>query len=133
MHARSCTAMRYRAILGLATAFLLGASGAVGARSIAEISGTWESADADGAVIALQTCPEGLCGQVLRQPASGAELAVIGNFTEVSPTQWEGGRIYNMNDGATYVVDLELLDPANLRVRACWLAFCEVQRWQRVP
>lgn len=118
--------------LGVAAALLLGVSGDAGARSVAEISGKWESADADDARIALRTCPGGLCGQVLRQPTSGAELALVGNFTQVSPTRWEDGRIYNRNDGATYVVDIELLDPANLRVRACWLGFCEVQRWRRV-
>ena len=116
-------------ILGLAGALLLGAS----VDAAAEISGTWASEDADDAVIALSKCPDGLCGEILRQPSSGADLTLVGNFSRVSPTQWEDGRIYNMNDGATYVVDIELLDQANLRVRACWLGFCELQRWRRVP
>ena len=116
-------------VLGLAGALVLGAAADV----VAEISGTWVSEDADDAVIALSLCTDGLCGEILRQPSSGAELTLLRNFSRISPTQWGDGRIYNMNDGATYVVDIELLDPANLRVRACWLGFCELQRWRRVP
>ncbi len=97
-----------------------------------EITGVWSSADADDAVINLSLCPEGLCGQVMRQPHSGAELKLVGGFRRLSDTRWTGGRIHNLNDGATYAVDIELLDPAKLKVRGCWLGLCEVQLWRRV-
>lgn len=97
-----------------------------------DVSGMWSSADADDAVITLRVCPEGLCGQVVRQPRSGAKLQLVSSFSRLSDTRWTGGRVYNMNDGATYVVDLELLDPVRLKVRGCWLGFCEIQFWRKV-
>jgi uncharacterized protein (DUF2147 family) len=106
--------------------------GAWAAEGSSEIAGTWSSDDADHAVIALRRCPQGLCGDVLRQPDTGAKFEVIGSFQRVSDTHWTGGRIYNLNDGATYVVELRLLDAARLDARACWLGFCEKQLWRRV-
>ena len=117
---------------GAALLTLLMPVGASAADRSNDISGSWSSADADHAVIALHLCPEGLCGDIVRQPHSGAEFQVVGGFSRVSRTHWTGGRIYNLNDGATYVVDVELLDAARLKVRACWLGFCERQLWRRV-
>jgi uncharacterized protein (DUF2147 family) len=122
-----------RTVTGVAlwTAAMLFLGGSASARSN-EVAGMWSSADADDAVIALRLCPEGLCGQVMRQPSSGAELELVSNFSRLSDTRWTGGRVYNLNDGATYAVDIEVLDPARLKVRACWLGFCEIQLWRRL-
>ena len=97
-----------------------------------DVAGVWSSADADDAMITLRVCSEGLCGEVVRQPRTGGELELVGGFQRLSDTRWAGGRVYNLNDGATYVVDIELIDPARLRVRGCWLGLCEIQLWRRV-
>ena len=121
-----------RGLGGVALAAALVALGRPVAAEVGDVSGTWWSADADDAVIALSHCAEGLCGHVLKQPSSGAELTLVSGFSRLSDTRWTGGRIYNLNDGATYLVDLELLDGARMKVRGCWLGFCETQLWRRV-
>ena len=122
--------MRVRVGAALALALMV-----IGGSALArqrDVAGVWSSADADDAMITLRLCSEGLCGEVVRQPRTGGELELVGGFRRLSDTHWTGGRVYNLNDGATYVVDLELLDPARLRVRGCWLGLCEVQLWRRV-
>jgi uncharacterized protein (DUF2147 family) len=120
-----------RAALTIVLTLVLSGGGAVAVPG--DITGVWSSTDADEAMINLRLCPEGLCGHVVRQPSGGAELELVGGFKRLSDTRWTGGRIYNMSDGATYVVDLELIDPARLKVRGCWLGLCEVQLWRRAP
>lgn len=121
--------MTWRAISVLLTLVLAAAGRPIGASSDA-VAGLWRDAE-DSATVNLVLCADGLCGDFVRQPG-GFDLEVVGGFRRASATRWEGGRIYNLNDGATYIVDVELLDPESLKVRACWLAFCETRPWRRL-
>ena len=47
---------------------------------------------------------------------------------------WSGGRIYNPDNGKTYVGDLRLLDPTRLKVTGCLVRpLCGSQVWRRAP
>jgi len=95
-----------------------------------DVSGLW-SGDS-GTLVRLRACGLRLCGDVVRTPDDGSELQLVASFQRISPTRWNGGRVYDAGDGATYDVELEMLDAANIKVRACWLAFCDTLLWRRV-
>ena len=44
---------------------------------------------------------------------------------------WEGGRLYNPDDGKTFAAHLQLLSPHNLRVTGCLGPLCRSQVWTR--
>jgi uncharacterized protein (DUF2147 family) len=95
-----------------------------------DVSGLW-SGD-EGTLIRLRPCGGALCGDIVRPPQDGSELQLVAGFRRISANRWNGGRVYDAGDGATYDVELEMLDAANIKVRACWLAFCDTLLWRRV-
>ena len=118
---------------GLASLMLLAAMASPAAASPGAdiLAGVWRD-DEDAAAVRLEPCPDGsLCGEFIRQPP-GADLEVVAGLRQRSATRWAGGRVYNLNDGATYLVEVEVLSPQSLQVRACWLSFCETRLWRRV-
>ena len=132
--------------------FLLSvASGAV-ASSTDDPSGVWLTQAAD-AKVAVSRCGAALCGRVvwLKSPIDGAtgkpqvddknpnpRLArrpIIGLqlFIGMRPQgarKWSG-RIYNADDGKSYVSNVTLEDAARLRVQGCVGGFCGGEIWSR--
>ena len=45
---------------------------------------------------------------------------------------WQGGRLYNPDDGKDFRAELQLLSPTRLRVTACFGPFCRSQIWTRI-
>lgn len=112
----------------LATAALLGSSPSFG--HVGDVSGLWRGDE--GTLVRLRRCGGGLCGDIVRPPRDGSELQLVSGFRQVSATRWDGGRVYDAGDGATYNVELEVLDPTSIRVRACWVVFCDTLFWRKV-
>lgn len=119
----------------------------------ADVGGVWEVEDGE-AHVRIEPCDAGLCGEIvwLKEPADAQGnprldsrnedprargrpllgLQLLGNFKRGPGSRWEGGLIYNPEDGQTYRVDLEVADPNTLKVRGCLLVFCQEQLWRRV-
>jgi uncharacterized protein (DUF2147 family) len=60
-------------------------------------------------------------------------LVVIGGLRPAAPRTWDGGSVYNPQDGQIYSADMALLSDATLRVRA-YLGvpfFGKTQIWRR--
>lgn len=119
-----------RGSAALALALLLVAAGPADASAEDLVAGLWRNAK-DAATIELKPCADGLRGDFRRQPP-GYDLRMVEGFRRTAETRWEGGRFYDQNDGAVYVVELELLDRRTLKVRGCWLSFCDTGIWSRV-
>lgn len=113
-----------------ALAGLLAVTASAGAAAEERIAGVWRNAK-DAATVKLSACSDRLCGDFTRQPP-GYDLRMVDGFRRTAETRWEGGRFKNLNDGAVYVVELELLDPRTMKVRGCWLSFCDTGIWSRV-
>ena len=104
--------------------------------------------------VEIRQCGEELCGAIvwLREPRNedgsvkldknnkdealrsrailGLEL--LSGFPAGGDGPWEGGRIYNPENGKTYRSKLRLKDDGALRVSGCVFIFCETQIWTRV-
>lgn len=131
-------------------ALAAGHSGAAGASPL----GTWVT-DGGKSHIKIEPCGDKLCGAIvwLEEPNNkkgSAKLDVnnkdeslrsrpilglplLTDFAAKSASRWEGGKIYNPEDGKTYRSKLELVDPDTLKVSGCFLFFCKDQTWTRVP
>ena len=128
--------------LAVAAGFLLSAAAAQAqgtAAQSADILGRWLTEGGKSHVLISQCGPH-LCGSIvwLREPnqPSGQPkvdsknpdpakrgqkiigLQMLWNFTKSSdPSEWEGGRIYNPEDGETYKSTLKLRPDGKLEVR----------------
>lgn len=61
------------------------------------------------------------------------DMLLLADFTG-GPQAWSGGRIYNPENGKTYVGDLRLLDAGRLKVTGCLVRpLCGSQVWKRAP
>jgi uncharacterized protein (DUF2147 family) len=65
-----------------------------------------------------------------QRPLKG--LTMLQGFHEASQA-WEGGSVYNPDDGGTYHGTVTIIDPKTLKVRGCivW-PLCKSQTWKRV-
>lgn len=133
-------------ILALA---LVGIAGA----ALAGPEGTWLT-EGGKSHVEIRLCGEEFCGAItwLREPhdEDGSVkldknnrdealrsrtilgLKLLSGFAAHAEGPWEGGRIYNPENGKTYRSKLRLKDADTLRVSGCVLFFCETQIWTRV-
>ncbi|MGH6834349.1 MAG: DUF2147 domain-containing protein [Methylocella sp.] len=99
--------------------------------------------------IHIEECGENLCGVVSDANNSNETdrnnpnpelrnrliigMPVLLDMKPVNHNRWEG-RIYNAQDGQTYIADISLNDPQNLRVEGCVFGglICGGQNWTRV-
>lgn len=121
-----------------------------------DITGWWYEQTRRGGIL-IEPCGRQLCGKVawLREPLdpTGAQitdsndpddklrtrpicqLRVLGGFNHTGQGEWEGGWIYNPEDGDTYRSRMVLQDDGTLRVRGFigipW--FGKSQIWTRPP
>jgi uncharacterized protein (DUF2147 family) len=140
-------------ILILAAAMAVAAA-PVSAETNADPSGVWLT-EAGDAKIHVSKCGSGLCGTIVWlktpiDPATGrpqvddknrdpalAHRPVIGinifkGMKSVAERKWSG-RIYNADDGKTYVSDVTLAGPRKLEVRGCVMAvLCGGETWTKL-
>ena len=66
-----------------------------------------------------------------KRPIMGHHM--ISNMEPDGDNEWDGGTIYNAEDGKTYSSEMTLLaDNKTLNVAGCVLFFCKSQVWTRV-
>tara|TARA_R110002167_G_scaffold58377_7_gene165457 strand:- start:292 stop:798 length:507 start_codon:yes stop_codon:yes gene_type:complete len=117
-------------------------------------SGLWAT-ERYTAQVRIEPCPEAsdsLCGTIVwlwdpldedGQPKRDREnpdrdkrgrllvgTAILQGFHTDGTGQWQGGHIYNPEDGATYEGTLRLKGPGLLEVTGCVLMFCRSQTWR---
>lgn len=119
----------------------------------ADATGTWLT-ESKKAHVQLAPCGNKLCGKIvwLKEPtdqngkpkvdkenpdAAKHETPSLGSvmidgMAPDGPNSWNGGTIYNAEDGNTYASKMELTDPVTLKVSGCVLFFCKKQTWTRV-
>jgi uncharacterized protein (DUF2147 family) len=137
--------------IAILIASLCGASVAK-ASSADDPTGVWLTQAGD-AKVAVSRCGPGICGRVvwLKNPidsATGkpqvddknvnpslAKRPIIGLhlFIGMKPqdTRKWSGRIYNADDGKSYVSNVTLQEPASLKVEGCVGGLCGGETWSR--
>lgn len=115
-------------------------------------SGVWMTQAGD-AKIRVRNCGGGICGSVmwLREPIDPATgqaaldsknpnpslrarpivgLTLFDGMQPSGQSRWSG-RIYNADDGQTYVSHIAMTGPDSLRVEGCLGALCGSEAWSR--
>jgi uncharacterized protein (DUF2147 family) len=127
-------------------------SGSLPARSQTDPSGIWLTQAGD-ARVQVGRCGSGICGKIIwlrdpidsrtgqpqvddknpnpalaRRPIIG--LSIFSEMQQVGATRWSG-RIYNADDGQTYVAHVTLRNDSALEVEGCVGALCGGEIWTR--
>ena len=123
----------------------------VGHGHAAEIFGVW-AAPSYEAHIEIERCGQALCGKLIGSTGLKANPAladtknhdpalrdrplmgalILTGFRG-GPEKWQGGKIYNPQDGNVFAASLELTSANSLTLKACLIApFCQSQVWARV-
>jgi uncharacterized protein (DUF2147 family) len=58
-------------------------------------------------------------------------LPLITGFKPAGPAKWDGGKIYNPQDGKTYASKMAVTANGTLKVSGCVLVICKAQTWTR--
>ena len=141
------------------TAFIIATLAAVLAAPSARAQGAGQPAgiwliQAGDARVRVSKCGAGICGVVVglkdpidpttgkpqvddknpnpalkRRPMIG--LPLFSGMRPTAPGKWSG-RIYNADDGSTYVSNVSVTGPDTLRVEGCVGALCGGENWTRV-
>lgn len=135
-------------LLGASAAGLAG-SGQTGS----SVHGFWETPE-DSSIVRLFECrdrPGDLCGEIAwlspDEPQRDVEnpdpelrgrplvgLDILWEFTRTQENVFEGGEVYNPDDGRTYSGEIRKTGPDTLELEGCALmVFCKEQTWERVP
>lgn len=95
-----------------------------------------------GARVRIETCGDGVCGHIVwawdetppdivdKLPLVGRK--VIEGMRPDGASRWQGGRLYNPEDGRDYRGTLHLQSPSRLLLEGCVLFVCRKQVWRRV-
>ena len=59
-------------------------------------------------------------------------LRMVWDMEDQGDGEWDGGRIYNPDDGYTYGSEMEEIDADTLEVSGCILFICQGQIWKRI-
>jgi uncharacterized protein (DUF2147 family) len=127
----------------LAAAAALGSSGA--------IAGKWETPTKHG-VVEITPCGQSICGRLVDSDGLRADpqlrdvhnkdagqngrplkgLLMLQGF-HAGTNGWEGGTVYNADDGGTYKATITMVDADTLKLRGCivW-PLCKTQTWKRI-
>jgi uncharacterized protein (DUF2147 family) len=122
-----------------------------GAAAPADVAGTWKTQTRNG-VVEITHCGQSICGRLVGSDKLNTEpglkdvnnkdpklrarplkgLALLWGF-QGSGAKWDGGQIYNPDDGGTYKSTVTLADANTLKVRGCivW-PLCKTQSWTRL-
>lgn len=113
--------------------------------------GRWRTETRNG-IVEVERCGASICGKLLSSDGLRANpnmldsknkdvslrgrrlmnLQFLGGFTR-GDREWDGGTIYNGDDGGTYKATVTPIDADHLKVRGCivW-PLCKSQTWTRV-
>ncbi|SLN48721.1 DUF2147 domain-containing protein [Oceanibacterium hippocampi] len=142
----------FRAILAFSTGLAaLAALSTVAAA--ADVAGVWATEE-EKSHVEIEPCGDKMCGGIiwLKEPNDAAGnpkvdkrnedesmhsrpiigLRLLEGFASAGDGAWEGGKIYNPEDGKTYSSELKLVDEDTLEVKGCVFVFCKTQTWTRV-
>jgi len=136
-------------IIGLA---LIAAAAALPA-SAADLTGTWLTKGGKSHVH-IEPCGNKFCGKIvwMKEPNDDAGkpkldkensdeslrsrpilgLPLLTGFKPSGDNEWDGGEIYNPEDGKTYRSEMVLKSADELGVSGCVFIFCKEQLWTRV-
>ena len=123
----------------LCTALLVGATSAA-AQHDAGLLGDWWT-PGFGARVRIEPCGDAVCGRIVwawdESPSDIVDKAplvgrrVIDGMRASSAEHWQGGRMYNPEDGRDYKGQLHLQSATRLSVEGCVLFVCKQQIWRR--
>lgn len=126
-----------KAALGIA--LLLGATAAF-AQQNGTLFGDWWT-PGFGARVRIEPCGDAVCGRIVwvwdESPKDIADKTplvgrrVIEGMRAGAAEHWDGGRLYNPEDGRNYKGELHLQSPTRLAVSGCVLFVCKQQIWRR--
>lgn len=90
------------------------------------ITWLWESVDRAGAPVR-----DGNNGDATLRERPLQGLEILAGLRHKQPGHWDGGTIYNPEDGRRYSVSLRLRAAEVLEVEGCVLFICRLQIWRR--
>lgn len=116
------------------------------------VVGRWKTETRNG-IVEITRCGTSLCGKVLSSDGLSANpalkdvnnkdaklrdrpvkgLQILGGFHLKDSGVWDGGTIYNAEDGKIYDARITLIDANRLKLRGCiFVPLCKNQTWTRV-
>lgn len=115
------------------------------------VVGRWKT-ETRGGVVEIQRCGKSVCGRLLTsehlrtnpdlRDANNKDAALrarpLRNLQILSGFSWnagawDGGKIYNAEDGRTYSAKITVSDLNTLKLRGCvFVPLCKTQTWTRV-
>jgi uncharacterized protein (DUF2147 family) len=110
------------------------------AQAAPDIVGDWWTPGFN-ARVRIERCGDAVCGRIVwlwdetpkdiadKQPLLGR--VVIDRMQAADAGRWQGGRLYNPEDGRDYKGSLQLQSPTRLVVDGCVLFICRTQVWRR--
>lgn len=126
-------------------------AGAAGGADANSVIGRWR-AESRNAVIEIGRCGPSICGSIADSDGLRANpdmrdvknkdtslrtrkllgLRMLQGF-QWSGTAWEGGTVYNADDGGTYKGTITPVDADHLRLKGCIIwPLCKTQTWVRI-
>lgn len=117
----------------------------------ADVTGLWAT-PTNGGQVEIARCGNSLCGKLVSSAHIKADpalkdiknkdavqrartlkgLQMLYDFTG-GPAKWNGGKVYNPDDGGTYSGTIEMLSDNQLKLKGCIMApLCKTQVWNRV-
>lgn len=115
------------------------------------VIGQWRTQTRNG-IVDITRCGASICGSLVTSDGLRADpkladvhnsdpklrgrplrgIAMLGGFTR-GDGEWDGGHVYNPDDGRTYSGKLTIVDADHLKVRGCvFFPLCKTQTWTRV-
>ncbi|VWX54355.1 DUF2147 domain-containing protein [Novosphingobium sp. 9U] len=135
----------------LALVATLSAAGSASAAGTDSVVGKWRTPSKHG-VVEIAKCGASLCGRLVdsdhirtnpelqdvnnKNTAQRSRrlkgLQILGGF-KASGSQWDGGTIYNPEDGGTYKATITPAGADTLKLKGCivW-PLCKTQTWTRI-
>jgi uncharacterized protein (DUF2147 family) len=125
---------------------------AASAQSSDAVVGKWKTPVRNG-VVEIQRCGASICGRLVTSDGLRANpdlrdannsdkslrarplrgLQILSGFTADKDGSWNGGKIYNAEDGKTYTAYVTIDGPDTLRLKGCvFRPLCKTQTWTRV-
>lgn len=130
-------------------ASLVAASPAGGGDSVI---GQWRTETRNG-IVEIERCGASICGRLVTSDGIRANpglkdvnnkdagqrgrmlrgITMLQGFTRGDGGVWDGGTIYNAEDGRTYKARITPVDANHLKLRGCvFVPLCKTQDWTRV-
>jgi len=134
-------------VITMLIAALLGAA----APPADSVVGQWRTQTRNG-IVDIERCGSSICGRLVTSDGIRADPALkdvhnsdeklrgrtlkgvtmLRGFT-LKDGKWDGGTIYNAEDGRTYKARITPVDADHLDLRGCvFVPFCKTQTWTRV-